>query len=107
MSEANETNEAIRAENLVKSFGNIVALNGVSMRVSRGETLGVLGDNGAGKSTLIKILTGYHQPDSGRYSSTIGRLRSLRSTTPASAASNASTRTWPWSTGSASTTTCF
>jgi ABC-type sugar transport system ATPase subunit len=57
---------AIRAEKLVKSFGNVVALNGVSMAVARGETLGILGDNGAGKSTLIKILTGYHQPDSGQ-----------------------------------------
>ena len=58
--------EAIRAEQLVKSFGHIVALSGVSLQVARGETLGILGDNGAGKSTLIKILTGYHQPDSGR-----------------------------------------
>jgi ABC-type sugar transport system ATPase subunit len=58
--------EAIRAENLVKTFGSVTALNGVSMRVARGETLGVLGDNGAGKSTLIKILTGYHQPDAGQ-----------------------------------------
>jgi ABC-type sugar transport system ATPase subunit len=57
---------AIRAEKLVKTFGNVVALNGVSMAVARGETLGILGDNGAGKSTLIKILTGYHQPDSGQ-----------------------------------------
>jgi simple sugar transport system ATP-binding protein len=58
--------EAIRAENIAKHFGSITALNGVSMHVARGETLGILGDNGAGKSTLIKILTGYHQPDSGR-----------------------------------------
>ena len=58
--------EAIRAENLVKTFGHVTALNGVSMNVARGETLGILGDNGAGKSTLIKILTGYHQPDSGQ-----------------------------------------
>jgi simple sugar transport system ATP-binding protein len=58
--------EAIRAENIVKSFGHVVALNGVSMQVARGETLGILGDNGAGKSTLIKILTGYHQPDAGQ-----------------------------------------
>ena len=61
-----EAKEAIRAERLVKSFGHVVALNGVSMHVSRGETLGILGDNGAGKSTLIKILTGYHQPDAGQ-----------------------------------------
>jgi simple sugar transport system ATP-binding protein len=58
--------EAIRAENLVKAFGHVTALNGVSMHVARGETLGILGDNGAGKSTLIKILTGFHQPDAGQ-----------------------------------------
>jgi len=58
--------EAIRAENIVKTFGTVTALNGVSMRVARGETLGILGDNGAGKSTLIKILTGFHQPDRGQ-----------------------------------------
>jgi simple sugar transport system ATP-binding protein len=61
-----EGREAIRAERIVKSFGQVLALNGVSMHVARGETLGILGDNGAGKSTLIKILTGYHQPDSGQ-----------------------------------------
>jgi simple sugar transport system ATP-binding protein len=60
------TREAIRAENVVKTFGTITALAGVSLSISWGETLGVLGDNGAGKSTLIKILTGYHQPDSGQ-----------------------------------------
>jgi simple sugar transport system ATP-binding protein len=58
--------EAIRAENLVKNFGSVTALSGVSMHVARGETLGILGDNGAGKSTLMKILTGFHQPDSGQ-----------------------------------------
>jgi simple sugar transport system ATP-binding protein len=58
--------EAIRAENVVKTFGTITALAGVSLSVGWGETLGILGDNGAGKSTLIKILTGYHQPDSGQ-----------------------------------------
>jgi len=58
--------EAIRAENLVKVFGRVTALAGVSLKVANGETLGILGDNGAGKSTLIKILTGYHQPDGGQ-----------------------------------------
>jgi simple sugar transport system ATP-binding protein len=58
--------QAIRAEHIIKTFGTVVALNGVSMQVARGETLGILGDNGAGKSTLIKILTGFHQPDSGQ-----------------------------------------
>lgn len=58
--------DAIRAEGIVKRFGNIVALNGVSLHVSHGEILGILGDNGAGKSTLIKCLTGFHRPDEGR-----------------------------------------
>jgi simple sugar transport system ATP-binding protein len=58
--------EAIRALTITKTFGTVTALNGVSMQVAHGETLGILGDNGAGKSTLIKILTGYHQPDSGQ-----------------------------------------
>jgi simple sugar transport system ATP-binding protein len=58
--------EAIRAENVVKAFGKVTALAGVSLHVARGETLGILGDNGAGKSTLIKILTGYHRPDAGQ-----------------------------------------
>ena len=58
--------EALRAEGIVKKFGNVTALDGVSMHVARGEMLGILGDNGAGKSTLMKILTGYHQPSSGQ-----------------------------------------
>ena len=62
----NSATEAIRAEKLVKAFGSVSALAGVSLTVAWGETLGILGDNGAGKSTLIKILTGYHQPDSGQ-----------------------------------------
>ncbi len=58
--------EALRAERIVKSFGHVTALAGVSMQVARGEMLGILGDNGAGKSTLMKILTGFHQPSSGQ-----------------------------------------
>ena len=58
--------DAIRVENIRKSFGVVTALEDVSLHLGHGEVLGLIGDNGAGKSTLIKILTGYHKPDSGR-----------------------------------------
>ncbi len=57
--------EALRAENIVKRFGAVSALAGVSLSPRRGEILGILSDNGAGKSTLMKILTGYETPTSG------------------------------------------
>jgi len=57
--------EVLRVENVSKRFGPVTALRDVSLHLEQGEVLGLLGDNGAGKSTLIKILCGYHQPDSG------------------------------------------
>jgi simple sugar transport system ATP-binding protein len=65
-SDPGSTPDAIRAENIRKRFGVVTALEDVSLRLGRGEVLGLIGDNGAGKSTLIKILTGFHRPDSGR-----------------------------------------
>jgi simple sugar transport system ATP-binding protein len=58
--------EALRGEDIVKRFGAVTALDGVSFTLRQGEILGILGDNGAGKSTLIKILTGFHQQTSGK-----------------------------------------
>jgi D-xylose transport system ATP-binding protein len=55
----------LRAEEIVKSYGHVRALRGVTIHVSPNEVLGLVGDNGAGKSTLIKILSGNLQPDSG------------------------------------------
>lgn len=49
-----------------KRFGNITALEDVSLEIDRGEIIGLVGDNGAGKSTLAKIIVGYYKPDSGR-----------------------------------------
>jgi simple sugar transport system ATP-binding protein len=49
-----------------KSFGPIDVLRDISLEVSPGEVLCLLGDNGAGKSTLIKIMSGVHKPSSGR-----------------------------------------
>src|SRR5258705_5816766 len=53
--------------NVTKSFGAVRALDGVSMHVSAGEVVGMMGDNGAGKSTLVKILAGNYRPNSGSY----------------------------------------
>ncbi|HSU06753.1 MAG TPA: ATP-binding cassette domain-containing protein [Acetobacteraceae bacterium] len=57
---------ALRAESIVKRFGAVVALDGVTVELRRGQILGILGDNGAGKSTLIKIFTGFQPQTSGR-----------------------------------------
>src|SRR5580658_4391355 len=49
-----------------KRFGDLVALNDVSVRVRPGTVHALLGENGAGKSTLVKCIMGYHRPDSGK-----------------------------------------
>ena len=56
----------IELKNVGKSYGNIIALKDINLRVGAGEVTGVLGDNGAGKSTLIKIIAGLHKPTRGR-----------------------------------------
>ena len=56
----------IEVIDLGKRFGDLVAVDGVSFQVSRGEVLGFLGPNGAGKSTTMKMITGFIAPDAGR-----------------------------------------
>ncbi len=53
-------------DGLSKHFGPIVAVDGISFRVGRGEMLGFLGPNGAGKSTTMRMITGYLPPSDGR-----------------------------------------
>lgn len=59
---------AIEVSDLHKSYGSIKAVNGISLTVSRGEVLGLLGANGAGKSTTIECILGIRRPDSGKIS---------------------------------------
>lgn len=53
-------------QNVSKSYGSVVALSGVSLKIHAGEVIGLVGDNGAGKSTLVKVLSGAHQPSEGK-----------------------------------------
>ncbi len=59
-------NTAIETENLTKSYGKITAVQGLSLRVARGEIYAFLGLNGAGKTTTIRMLLGMVKPTSGR-----------------------------------------
>jgi len=59
---------AVDAEDVVKQFGQQLALDGVTLRVHRGEVYGLLGPNGAGKTTLIRSLVGLVAPEAGTVS---------------------------------------
>lgn len=58
-------NTVIQIENLKRTFGDIVAVNGVSYSVAKGEMFGLVGPDGAGKTTTIRMLIGLLKPDSG------------------------------------------
>ena len=59
---------AIRTKNLTKRFGNVVAVDGIDLKVNEGEVFGFLGPNGAGKSTTINVLLDFVRPTEGRVS---------------------------------------
>ena len=57
---------AIEVDGLVKRYGALTAVDGLSLEVAAGETLALLGPNGAGKTTTVECLEGYRRPDAGR-----------------------------------------
>jgi len=61
-------NSILQVEHLVKRYGDVEAVRGVSFNVDEGEVFGLLGPNGAGKTSTIEIMEGLRTPDSGRVS---------------------------------------
>jgi NitT/TauT family transport system ATP-binding protein len=63
--DVSEPQQDVAVENAVKRFGAITALDGVTLRVRRHETVAVVGPSGCGKSTLLELVCGLQQPDEG------------------------------------------
>ena len=63
--EGNETELAVVLQDLRKSFGRQTVLNGIDLKIARGETLAILGRSGTGKSVLLKLIIGLQKSDSG------------------------------------------
>jgi branched-chain amino acid transport system ATP-binding protein len=56
----------LKLENVTKCFGGLVAVNDVSLEISRGEFIGIVGPNGSGKTTLFNVINGVYFPEKGR-----------------------------------------
>ena len=68
MSERGASDAVIRVEDLTKRYGDLVAVDGISLAVERGEIFGILGPNGAGKTTTLEMIEGLRRPDRGAVS---------------------------------------
>lgn len=58
--------KVIEIKNLVKKYGNLTAVNGISFEVMKGEVFGLLGENGAGKTTTLEMMEGLRKPTDGK-----------------------------------------
>jgi len=61
-------NPAVHVQQLTKRYGHRTVVDGISLSIARGETLGILGTNGAGKTTTVEMIAGLRRPDSGSVS---------------------------------------
>ena len=61
-----ERDTVLRLQGITKRFGPLLANDGISLQLARGEVLALLGENGAGKSTLMSILFGHYVADAGQ-----------------------------------------
>lgn len=62
----NQNKNILAMKDVTKRFGDLTAVNSVSLEVGKGEIKGLIGPNGAGKTTLFNLINGVHEPDSGR-----------------------------------------
>lgn len=65
LTDSSGSTSALRCRNLVKRYGDVVAVDGLDLEVRRGECFGMLGPNGAGKTTTVEIFEGLRAPDGG------------------------------------------
>ena len=73
----------LEVNELTKNFGGLSAVSNVSMKVNKGELIGLIGPNGAGKTTFFNLLTGVYEPTEGTVKLAVdGQLKNLNGLPP-------------------------